>query len=225
MKLIKELTEEVHYITENSNEGKKFFIEGIIMQGDIKNRNGRIYPSSVLMKEMNRYNNEYVSKKRAFGELGHPSNPTINLDRVSHLFTELRQDGSNAVGKARVVDTPMGNIVKNLISEGASLGISSRGMGSVKTNKEGIMEVQSDFILATAGDIVADPSAPSAFVNGIMEGAEWVFDLAVGWRPQNELDRIVEEIKPIKKKISSVDIKQLEEQKIDWFKRFLGSFK
>lgn len=225
MKLIKELTEEVQYITENTSEGKKFFIEGIIMQGDIKNRNGRIYPSNVLIKEMNRYKDDYVNKNRAFGELGHPQGPTINLDRVSHIFTELKQDGSNVVGRARIVDTPMGNIVKNLISEGAQLGISSRGMGSVKANKQGIMEVQNDFILATAGDIVADPSAPNAFVNGVMEGVDWVFDLATGWRPQNELDRIVEEVKEIKEKFSTVDVKKLEEQKIQWFNRFLKSLK
>ena len=161
--LIKEIVEEVQYITEANEKGEKnYYIEGIIMQGDIKNRNGRIYPSNVLVREMNRYNENYVSKNRAFGELGHPQGPTINLDRVSHLFTELKAGGSNVVGKAKITKTPMGDVVKGLIDSGAQLGISSRGMGSVKPNKQGIMEVQNDFMLATAGDIVADPSAPDA---------------------------------------------------------------
>ena len=181
--LIKEIVEDVQYISEDVlNEageatGKKnYFIEGVIMQGDIKNRNGRVYPASTLMKEMARYNKNYVEAKRAYGELGHPAGPTINLDRVSHMFTELKEDGPNVIGRAKVMDTPMGKIVKNLIDEGANLGISSRGMGSLKKNGQGIMEVQDDFMLATAGDIVADPSAPDAFVNGIMEGKEWIWD-------------------------------------------------
>jgi len=176
MKLITELNEEVKYLVEEKEGKKHYFIEGIIMQGNITNRNGRFYPSDILEKEVNRYNEEYVTKNRAYGELGHPSGPTLNLERVSHMFKSLRREDNNFVGKAKVMDTPMGNIVKNLISEGASLGISSRGMGSIKENKNGVMEVQSDFFLSTAGDIVADPSAPDAFVRGIMEGVEWVWD-------------------------------------------------
>ena len=152
------------------------FAYRIIMQGDIVNRNGRMYPSNVLEKEVNRYNEQYVTKGRAYGELGHPAGPTLNLERASHMFKSLRREGNDFVGRAKIMDTPMGNIVKSLISEGASLGISSRGMGSIKENKRGIMEVQDDFHLATAGDIVADPSAPDAFVRGIMEGVEWVWD-------------------------------------------------
>ena len=223
MKLIKEINEEVQYIAEDildeegNKTGKNYFIEGIIMQGDIKNRNGRVYPSEVLMKEMNRYNENYVAKKRAYGELGHPEGPTINLDRVSHMFTELRQDGANVVGKAKVMDTPMGKIVKNLIDEGANLGISSRGMGSLRKNKNGIMEVQGDFMLATAGDIVADPSAPDAFVQGIMEGVDWVYDVAAQtWVAQNTFDQIEEEVKSMSKT-------ELEEQAEALFARFMRS--
>lgn len=195
--LIKEISEEVQYITESTEKGEKnYYIEGIIMQGDIKNRNGRVYPANVLIREMNRYNDNYVAKNRAFGELGHPQGPTINLDRVSHMFTELKADGSNIVGRAKITKTPMGDVVKGLIDSGAQLGISSRGMGSVKPNKMGIMEVQNDFMLATAGDIVADPSAPDAFVKGIMEGVSWVYDVASSsWRAANEFDRIEEEVK------------------------------
>ncbi|MFN9719316.1 MAG: primosomal protein [Planctomycetota bacterium] len=215
--LISELTEEIQYITEANEKGEKnLFIEGIIMQGDIKNRNGRVYPSNVLIKEMNRYNDNYVTKNRAFGELGHPQGPTINLDRVSHLFTELKANGSNVVGKAKIIDTPMGNIVKGLIESGAQLGISSRGMGSVKPNKEGIMEVQNDFMLATAGDIVADPSAPDAFVKGIMEGVDWIYDVASSsWIAANTFDRIEEEVKKTK---------QFDEAlALNMFKQFLKS--
>ena len=177
MKLIAEVVEEVNYLTEADENGKKnYFIEGIFMQGNIKNRNGRMYPEQVLAKEVKRYNDAYITKNRAFGELGHPQGPTINLDRASHMIKELYQDGSNFVGKAKIMDTPMGNIVKNLMDEGASLGVSSRGMGSLKMNREGTQEVQKDFYLATAADIVADPSAPDAYVNGIMEGKEWVWD-------------------------------------------------
>lgn len=176
MKLITELTEDVKYLVEEREGKKNYFIEGIIMQGDLTNRNGRRYPISILEREMNRYNQDYVSKNRAYGELGHPSGPTINLERACIMFKSLRREDTNIVGKAKVLDTPMGNIVKGLIAEGASLGISSRGMGSIKENKDGIMEVQDDFHLATAGDIVADPSAPEAFVQGIMEGVEWIWD-------------------------------------------------
>ena len=216
--LIKEIVEEVRYLTEATEKGEKnYFIEGIIMQGDIKNRNGRIYPSNVLIREMNRYNDNYVTKNRAFGELGHPQGPTINLDRVSHLFTELKADGSNVVGKAKITKTPMGDVVKGLIDSGAQLGISSRGMGSVKPNKQGIMEVQNDFMLATAGDIVADPSAPDAFVKGIMEGVEWVYDVASSsWRAANAFDRIEEHVK---KNYSQID----EIAALKVFEKFINS--
>lgn len=176
MKLITELNEEVKYLVEEREGKKQFFIEGIIMQGNIQNRNGRLYRIETLEREAKRYNDEYVSKNRAYGELGHPSGPTINLERACIMFKNLRREDNNIVGRAKVLDTPMGQIVKGLINEGASLGISSRGMGSIAKNKDGIMEVQDDFYLATAGDIVADPSAPDAFVRGIMEGVEWVWD-------------------------------------------------
>jgi len=176
MKLITELNEDVRYIVEEKEGKKHVFIEGIIMQGEIENRNGRMYKINTLEKEMNRYSEQYIAKNRAYGELGHPSGPTINLERACIMFKKLYREGNNIMGKAKVLDTPMGNIVKGLVSEGASLGISSRGMGSIKENSNGIMEVQDDFHLATAGDIVADPSAPDAFVRGIMEGVEWVWD-------------------------------------------------
>ena len=174
MRLISEITENVEYIQEAN--GKDLYIEGVFLQADVKNRNGRMYPSKVMEKEVKRYTKEYIDKKRAFGELGHPEGPTVNLDRVSHMITELTQDGSNWRGKAKVTDTPHGNIVKSLIKEGAQLGVSSRGMGSLKANKKGYQEVQDDFYLATAADIVADPSAPDAFVNGVKEGKEWISD-------------------------------------------------
>ena len=219
MLLIKELNEEIQYIKEAKEDGtKNYFIEGIIMQGDIRNRNGRMYNSKILANETKRYNDTYVSKKRAFGELGHPDGPTINLDRVSHMFTDLHQEGSNIVGKAKVMETPMGKVVKNFIDEGAQLGISSRGMGSVKQNAEGIMEVQDDFMLATAGDIVADPSAPNAFVQGIMEGVSWYYDLATeSWKASNEMDRIEEEIK------KSPDRALQEKVALSLFDRYLKS--
>lgn len=182
LKLICEVNEDINYITEAKDEsGKKsYFIEGVFMQGDIKNRNGRVYPAETLAKEVARYNKEYVEKKRAYGELGHPQGPTINLERVSHMITELKQDGSNFMGKAKIMtETPYGAIVKSLMDEGAQLGVSSRGMGSLKAGKSGAQEVQKDFYLATAADIVADPSAPDAFVNGIMESKEWVWENGV----------------------------------------------
>jgi len=179
MKLFSEVNETVNIVEEVLDEatGKKnLFIEGVFMQSNVKNRNGRLYPTDVLDKEVDRYNKEYVEKKRAFGELGHPQGPTINLERVSHLITDLKKDGDNYMGRAKVMDSPYGQIVKGLIGEGATLGVSSRGMGTLKPNKDGVNEVQKDFYLATAADIVADPSAPDAFVNGIMEGVEWVWD-------------------------------------------------
>ena len=175
MKLITETTEEVRMVTEKADDGKKnYFIEGVFMQAETKNRNGRVYPMGILEKEVKRYTTDLVEKKRALGELNHPQGPTVNLDKVSHLITELNFRGNDCYGKAKVLETPMGKIVKNLIDEGAQLGVSSRGMGSLK-DIGGINEVQQDFMLS-AVDIVADPSAPSAFVNGIMEGAEWVWD-------------------------------------------------
>jgi len=173
MKLITELNEDVKYIKENVVNGEKaYFIEGIFMQSNVKNRNGRLYPQNTLLKECKRYINEYVNKGRALGELNHPTGPTVNLDRVSHIVKELHEDGNNVYGKAKIMDTPTGRIVKNLIDEGAQLGVSTRGMGSL-SKKNGYQEVQEDFMLA-AIDIVADPSAPNAFVNGIMEGRDWM---------------------------------------------------
>jgi len=167
MKLISELTEEVKYLVEEKTPGKKdFYIEGVFLQGDKENRNNRVYNANLLEREVQRYTNEYINKNRAFGELGHPQGPTINLERSSHIIKSLVREGSDFIGKAKVIDTPYGNIVKNLINEGAQLGVSSRGMGSLKENKNGVMEVQDDFYLATAADIVADPSAPDAFVQG-----------------------------------------------------------
>jgi hypothetical protein len=192
MRLITELNEDIKYLVEERDGKKQFFIEGIWMQGDIGNRNGRRYPVGVLEKEVHRYNEQYIQKNRAYGELGHPAGPSINLDRVSHMIKSLHREGNNFIGKAKIMDTPMGNIVKNLISEGAQLGVSSRGMGSIKEGKDGIMEVQEDFYLATAGDIVADPSAPDAFVRGIMEGVEWVWDN--GMIKQQQIEQYKQEI-------------------------------
>ena len=177
MKLISEEATNVEFLTETTKSGgKSYFIEGIFMQSDTRNRNGRIYPKEILQKEAKRYNTEFIQKKRAFGELGHPDGPTVNLERVSHMIEELQEVEQNFMGRAKILDTPYGKIVKNLIDEGARLGVSSRGMGSLKPVKDGIQEVQRDFYLATAADIVADPSAPDAFVAGIMEGKEWIWD-------------------------------------------------
>jgi len=176
MKLISEHVDHIDYIVEADEAGKKNYrIKGVFMQSEIKNRNGRMYPEQVLAKEVKRYNKEYVNQKRAFGELGHPDGPTVNLERVSHMITSLKQDGQNFIGEAKVMDTPYGKIVKNLIDEGAKLGVSSRGMGSLEPRGR-MQVVKDDFYLATAADIVADPSAPNAFVEGIMEGKEWVWD-------------------------------------------------
>ena len=176
VKLISEEIQDVEYICEQKEDGKKNYkIKGIFMQADIKNRNGRIYPMDVLNKEVDRYNKQYVNEKRAFGELGHPEGPTVNLDKVSHMITKLYPDGKNFIGEAKIMSTPMGEIVKTLMDEGAKLGVSSRGMGSLD-QKNGANYVRNDFYLATAADIVADPSAPNAFVQGIMEGKEWVWN-------------------------------------------------
>lgn len=216
MRLIKEHTEEVKYLVEEKlGKGKEYFIEGIFLQSNLKNRNGRVYPTEILDKEIKRYNEEYVTKNRAFGELGHPDSPTINLDRVSHMIKELRRDGDNFIGKAKIMDTPYGKIVKNLIDEGATLGVSSRGMGSL-TQKGGVSMVQDDFTLATAADIVADPSAPNAFVEGVMESKEWVMvDGKFVEKDLLEAQRII-------RKTSS---KNLNEAKLKLFADFLNKIK
>jgi len=209
MKLITEHTNEIEYLTEG--KGKEQYIKGIFMQSDIKNQNGRVYPHAVLQKEVKNFNTKYVNEGRALGELGHPMGPVINLDRVSHVIKELKEDGKNFVGKAKVMDTPNGKIVKNFISEGVKLGVSSRGMGSLKMNKKGVNEVQSDFVLSTI-DIVADPSAPDAFVNGIMEGKEWVWENGV---------IIEKDIDAMKKIIMNAKMKDLEQKKLEVFQKFL----
>jgi len=216
MKLIKEHTEEVKYLVEEKlGKGKEYFIEGIFLQSNLKNRNGRVYPTEILDKEIKRYNEEYVAKNRAFGELGHPDSPTINLDRVSHMIKELKRDGDNFIGKAKIMDTPYGKIVKSLIDEGATLGVSSRGMGSL-AQKGGVSMVQDDFTLATAADIVADPSAPNAFVEGVMESKEWVMvDGKFVERDLLEAQRII-------RKTSS---KNLNEAKLKLFADFLNKIK
>ena len=213
MRLIKEFNESISYLTEESKDPKKpnVFIEGVFLQSDLKNKNGRVYPREIMQREVQRYVNENVNTKRAYGELGHPDGPTVNLDRVSHMITELREDGNNWIGKAKIMDTPMGRIVKELISEGAQLGVSSRGLGSLK-ERNGINEVQGDFMLATAADIVADPSAPDAFVSGIMEGKEWVF-VNGKWTEQD--------IEEAKSTISRANIRDLEEEKMQVFSNFL----
>lgn len=215
MKLITELNEDIQYISEAKEDGKKnYFIEGIFMQGDITNRNGRMYPADVLDKEVQRYNESYVSKNRAYGELGHPSGPTINLERVSHMITELKRDGSNFTGRAKILtDTPMGAIVKGIMDDGGQLAVSSRGMGSLKQNRQGINEVQKDFYLATAGDIVADPSAPDAFVNGIMEGKEWIWDNGLIKEAQ---------VAQYETQIKTASRRELEEEKLRVFSDFLS---
>jgi len=209
MKLITEHTNEIEYLTEG--KGKEQYIKGIFMQSDIKNQNGRVYPHAVLKKEVSNFNNKYVKEGRALGELGHPMGPVINLDRVSHVIKELVEDGKNFVGKAKVMDTPNGKIVKNFISEGVKLGVSSRGMGSLKANKKGVNEVQGDFVLSTV-DIVADPSAPDAFVNGIMEGKEWVWENGV--IKEQDIDAM-------KKTIMNAKMKELEQKKLEVFQKFL----
>lgn len=216
MRLFTELNEDVKYITEAKEDGgKNLFIEGVFLQAAIKNRNGRMYPEEVMDNEVKRYIKENVETKRAFGELGHPSGPQINLDRVSHIITELRKDGTNWIGKAKITETPMGNIAKGLIESGAQLGVSSRGMGSLKPNNEGINEVQNDFRLATAADIVADPSAPNAFVNGIMEGCEWVYDPKGGWQAVSLAEQARQEIE------SASRSRELEERKLQIFENYI----
>mgnify|MGYP005704288473 FL=1 len=192
MKLISESLENVKFLKEEDDNGKKNYkIKGVFMQGGIKNRNGRVYPVEVLQKEIERYNEKFVDENRAYGELGHPEGPTVNLDRVSHMVTSLKQDGKDFIGEAKIMDTPMGKIVKNIMDEGGKLGVSSRGMGSLE-QKNGANYVKPDFMLAAAADIVADPSAPNAFVQGIMEGKEWIWDN--GLIKEVELQQIVNDI-------------------------------
>tara|TARA_B100001564_G_scaffold10848_1_gene8906 strand:- start:137 stop:781 length:645 start_codon:yes stop_codon:yes gene_type:complete len=211
MKLISEYNE-ASYITEANEKGTKdYFIEGVFMQADIKNRNGRIYPKEIMAKEVKRYVKEFVEQQRAFGELGHPEGPTINLDKVSHMITELYEDGSNWVGKAKILSTPNGQIVKNLIDDGAKLGVSSRGLGSLE-QKSDAQYVKSDFQLATAGDIVADPSAPEAFVEGIMEGVEWIME--------NGIFKAVE-MESMRDQLKREKSAKLEETKINMWKTFV----
>ena len=213
MKLITETIENIEVLKEEKANGKKDYkIRGVFMQADIKNRNGRIYPVETLAKEVKRYTNEFINKKRAFGELGHPDGPTVNLERVSHMITSLKPEGKNFIGEAKVMDTPYGKIVKNLIDEGAQLGVSSRGMGSIH-QMSGRNIVGKDFYLATAADIVADPSAPDAFVEGIMEGKEWVWDNGV--LKSMEVEQYKEEIEKTKRA-------ELAEKKADIFKNFLS---
>ena len=214
MKLITETIENIEVLTEERNGKKDYKIKGIFMQADIKNRNGRIYPVGTLAKEVKRYNEQFINKKRAFGELGHPDGPTVNLERVSHMITSLKPEGKNFIGEAKVMDTPYGKIVKNLIDEGAQLGVSSRGMGSIQQS-QGRNVVGKDFYLATAADIVADPSAPDAFVEGIMEGKEWVWDNGV--LKSMEVEQYKEEIERTKRK-------ELAEVKANIFKDFLSKF-
>ena len=204
MKLITEHTNEVEYIVEGKN--KQQYIKGIFMQSDIQNQNGRVYPFSVLKKQVKEFNEKFVKQDRALGELGHPSGPSVNLDRVSHIITELHEDGKNFIGKAKIIDTPNGKIVKNLLESGVRLGVSSRGLGSVKTNKSGVNEVQDDFVLSTV-DIVSDPSAPDAFVNGIMEGKEFSLTGEVEYHIQKEIRNTVKA--------------RLEEKKIKLFQNFI----
>ena len=215
MKLITEEVSQVKFIVEGKGGKKKMYIEGVFLQGNIKNRNGRMYPVETLSREVSRYNESFVQKGRALGELGHPEGPTVNLDRVSHKITSLRQEGNNFMGKAQLLDTPMGKIAKSLIGEGVTLGVSSRGVGSLKENRDGCKVVGEDFMLATAADIVADPSAPDAFVSGIMEGKEWVWEGGILREQQATM---------AKKRINTlVDQGRLEEHKLNLFTDFLSN--
>ncbi len=217
MKLIKEVFETTNLIVEEKlGKGKEYFIEGVFLQSELKNRNGRMYPEKTMDKEVGRYIKEYIEKNRAYGELGHPDTPSINLDRVSHLIVGLRKEGTNYIGKAKILDTPMGKIAKGLLDGGAQLGVSSRAMGSLKQNNEGIQVVQDDFMLSTAADIVADPSAPDAYVRGIMENKEWMLvDGRFVEKDLSEAQRI----------IRATSMKRLEEQKLKLFMNFLQKIK
>jgi hypothetical protein len=212
MRLIKEITEDVQYISEEKDGKRNLYIEGVFLQSNLTNRNGRVYPKEVMQKEVARYTKENIDKKRAMGELGHPDGPSLNLDRVSHIIESLREDGDNYIGRAKILETPMGKIAANLIEAGAQLGVSSRGLGSIK-EKNGINEVQDDFVLATAADIVADPSAPDAYVEGIMESREWVMVDGV-WTGR--------EVEVAQKHIKQASKGELEEAKMQVFSSFLN---
>lgn len=217
MKLIREVTESVNFVVENKlGKGKDYFIEGIFLQSELKNRNGRMYPEEVMDREVGRYMESLVKQNRAYGELGHPDTPSINLDRVSHLIVDLRKEGTNYIGKAKIMETPMGNIARGLLDGGANLGVSSRALGSLRMNKEGVQIVQDDFMLSTAADIVADPSAPDAFVRGIMESVEWVF--VDGKFEQRQIEET-------KKLIQKTPSKRLTEASISAFQNFLNNLK
>jgi hypothetical protein len=217
MKLIKEVFESTSLVVEEKlGKGKTYFIEGVFLQSELQNRNGRMYPEKIMDKEVSRYMEQYVKQNRAYGELGHPDSPSINLDRVSHMIVDLRKEGTNYIGKAKILDTPMGKIAQGLLDGGANLGVSSRALGSLQMNKEGVQVVQDDFMLSTAADIVADPSAPDAFVRGIMESREWTFV------DGKFVEKNIEEAKSFIKKTSS---RNLEEAKIRAFQYFLSKIK
>jgi hypothetical protein len=215
MKLIREEIESVEFLVEQKNGKKSMYIEGVFLQGNIKNRNGRMYPMETLRREVGRYNENHIQSGRALGELGHPEGPTVNLDRVSHKIVSLKESGSNFIGKAKILNTPMGKIASSLIEEGVKLGVSSRGVGSLQQTKEGFAVVGEDFMLATAADIVADPSAPDAFVEGIMEGKEWVWD--GGILREKFAHKTYKQINTL------VDQKKLDEQKLNLFSDFLSN--
>ena len=215
MKLITEEIESVEFLVESRGGKKSMYIEGVFLQGNIKNRNGRMYPMETLRREVGRYNENHVARGRALGELGHPEGPTVNLDRVSHKIISLRENGSNFIGKAKILNTPMGKIAASLVEEGVKLGVSSRGIGSLKMTREGVNIVGDDFMLATAADIVADPSAPDAFVEGIMEGKDWVWD--GGILREKYAQKTYKHINTL------VDQKKLDEQKLNLFDDFLNS--
>ena len=215
MKLIREEIETVDFIVEERNGKKNMFIEGIFLQGNLKNRNGRMYPMETLRREVQRYTENHVNSGRALGELGHPDGPTVNLDRVSHKIVSLKENGSNFIGKAKILSTPMGKIAESLINEGVKLGVSSRGIGSLKQTREGVNIVGDDFMLSTAADIVSDPSAPDAFVEGIMEGKDWVWD--GGILREKFAEKTYQQINTF------VDQKQLDEKKLDLFNDFLNN--
>jgi hypothetical protein len=217
MKLIREVFEQTSFVVESKlGKGKEYFIEGIFLQSELKNRNGRMYPEAIMDNEVNRYMKEYVEKNRAYGELGHPDTPSINLHLVSHMITSLRKEGTNYIGRAKILETPNGMIARGLLDGGANLGVSSRALGSLKANNEGVQIVQDDFMLSTAADIVADPSAPDAFVRGIMENKEWVFV------DGKYVERHIDEVKSLIKKTSS---RNLEEAKVRAFQSFLSKIR
>ena len=217
MRLIKEVFDTTNVIVEEKlGKKKEYFIEGVFLQSELKNRNGRMYPEQVMDAEVQRYNENYVMKNRAYGELGHPDTPSINLDRVSHLITSLRKEGTNYIGRAKILDTPMGQIAKGLLDGGANLGVSSRALGSLQMNKEGVQVVQDDFMLSTAADIVADPSAPDAFVRGIMEGKEWVFVNG---------HYVERDIEAAQRTIRNASSRSLQEAKVLAFQNFLSKIR